>query len=115
MGTTSCLEDDGMFAAPAVLYRPVRCAPATAPCPTCGRRAKRVRTGHRDVRTLAYRQVAWLRVTYGEYQARCGCRTTFRTSPAGIRPRAKYDDAVRRAVLDRILDDGLNVEATLRS
>jgi hypothetical protein len=67
------------------------------------------------VRTLAYRRVAWLRVTYGEYQARCGCRATFRTSPAGVRPRAKYDEAVRRAVLDRILDDGLNVEATLRS
>lgn len=104
-----------MAAAPAVLDRLVRCAPANAPCPTCGRLAKRVRTGHRDVRTLAYRQVAWLRITYGEYHARCGCRTTFRTSPAGVRPRAKYDDAIRRAVLDRILDDGLNVEATLRS
>jgi Transposase len=104
-----------MVAAPAVLDRPVWCAPAKAPCPTCGRLGKRVRTGHRDVRTLAYRRVAWLRVTYGEYHARCGCRTTFRTSPAGVRPRARYDDTVRQAVLDRILGDGLNVEATLRS
>jgi len=104
-----------MAAAPPVLYRSLRCAPAAAPCPTCGRLAPRVRTGHRDVRTLAYKQVAWLRVTYGEYHARCGCRTTSRTSPAGVRPRARYGDAVRQAVLDRILGDGLNVEAALRS
>jgi hypothetical protein len=32
-----------------------------------------------------------------------------------VRPRARYDNTVRRAVLDRIIDDGLNVEATLRS
>jgi ribosomal protein S13 len=30
-------------------------------------------------------------------------------------PRHRYDNKVRQAVLDRILDDGMNVEATLRS
>jgi hypothetical protein len=77
--------------------------------------AKRVRTGQREVRTIAYKQIARLQITYGEYQARCGCCSTFRTSPEGVLPRAKYDNRVRQAVLDRIIDDGMNVEATLRS
>ena len=33
----------------------------------------------------------------------------------GILPRQKYDNKVRDAVLDRILDDGMNVEATRHS
>jgi hypothetical protein len=32
-----------------------------------------------------------------------------------VLPRCKYDNQVRQAVLDRLLDDGMNVEATLRS
>jgi hypothetical protein len=51
----------------------------------------------------------------GEYQARCGCCSTFRTSPDGVLPRQKCDNKVCQAVLDRILDDSLNVEATRRS
>jgi hypothetical protein len=101
--------------APTVLDIPVWCAPKKAPCPTCGRLGKRVRTGQREVRTIAYRQVARLQITYGEYRARRGCCTTFRTTPEGVLPRAKYDNKVRQAVLDRIIDDGMNVEATLRS
>ena len=101
--------------APTVLDIPVWCAPKKAPCPTCGRLGKRLRTGQRDVRTLAYRQIARLQITYGEYQASCACCTTFRTSPQGVVPRARYDNNVRQAVLDRIIDDGMNVEATLRS
>ena len=86
-----------------------------APCPTCGRLGTRVRTVPRQVRTIAYKQIAHLQITCGEYQASCGCCTTFRTSPDGVLPRAKYDNKVRQAVLDRIIDDGMNVEATLRS
>jgi ribosomal protein S13 len=67
------------------------------------------------VRTIAYQKIAYLQITYGEYEARCGCCKTFRTSPEGVLPRAKYDCKVRQAVLDRIIDDGMNVEATLRS
>jgi transposase-like protein len=100
--------------APTVVYIPVSCAPKKAPCPHCGKLGKRVRTGAREVRTIAYRQVAYLQITYGEYQARCPCCCTFRTSPEDVLPRAKYDNKVRQAVLDRILDDGMNVEATLR-
>jgi cobalt-zinc-cadmium resistance protein CzcA len=39
---------------------------------------------HRRLRTLAYQRVAWLEVTYAEYQARCGCRKYFRTWPLEV-------------------------------
>src|SRR5215813_9967136 len=90
----------------------VRCAPKKAPCPRCGTPARRKRTLRRRVRTLAYRRVAWLEVSYGEYQARCGCCKSFRTGPDGVLPKAAYDNLVRQAVLDRLLQDGLNVERT---
>ncbi len=101
--------------APTVVDIPVFCAPKKAPCPSCGKKAKRVRSHERRVRTIAYRQIVFLVITVGEYQARCGCCTTFRTNPAGVLPRQKYDNRVRDAVLARILEDGLNVEATRRS
>jgi hypothetical protein len=93
----------------------VRCAPKTAPCPHCGRRAPRQRVCHRRIRSLAYRQVAWLDVSYAEYRARCRCCKYFRTWPLDVPPKADYDGAVRQAVLDRILRDGLNVERTLQA
>lgn len=101
--------------APTVVTIPVSCAPKKAPCPHCGKLAVRVRSYQREVRTIEYKKIAILRITCGEYQARCGCCSTFRTSPDGVLPRWKYDNKVRQAVLDRILDDGMNVEATLRS
>jgi hypothetical protein len=101
--------------APTVVDIPVFCAPKKAPCPHCGKKAKRVRTHERRVRTIAYRQIVFLQITVGEYRTRCGCCATFRTSPEGILPRHKYDNKVRAAVLDRILDDGMNVEATRHS
>jgi hypothetical protein len=101
--------------APTVVDIPVFCAPKKAPCPHCGKKAKRVRTHERRVRTIEYRQIVFLKITVGEYRARCGCCATFRTSPEGILPRHKYDNKVREAVLDRILDDGMNVEATRHS
>jgi transposase-like protein len=91
---------------------PLRCAPKTAPCPTCGRKGRRVRLLHRRVRSLAYRRVVWLEVTYAEYRTRCLCCKTFRSHPPEVPPKADYDYAVRQAVLDRILRDGLNVERT---
>ena len=69
----------------------------------------------RRVRTLEYRRVAYLDITYGEYRARCGCRATFRTHPPGVGLRDRYDDKVRQAVLDRILDDRMSVEAARAS
>jgi hypothetical protein len=90
----------------------IRRAPKRAPCPTCGRRGHRKRILHRRLRTLAYHQVAWLEVTYAEYQARCRCRKYFRTWPLDVPPKADYDGTLRRAVLDRLLRDRLNVEQT---
>jgi hypothetical protein len=90
----------------------IRRAPRRAPCPRCGRLGRRKRLLHRRVRTLAYRRVAWLEVTYAEYRARCGCCKYFRTWPLDVPPKADYAAAVRQAVLDRLLLDRLNVEQT---
>ncbi len=93
--------------------RPLR--PRKGPVPDCGKRGRRKATHHRRVRTVAYKQVAFLEVTYGEYRARCGCCTTFRNTPPGVDPKALYDNKVRQAVLDRILDDGMSVERAIAS
>ena len=90
----------------------IRRAPKQAPCPRCGRRGRRKRILHRRLRTLAYQRVAWLEVTYAEYQARCHCRKYFRTWPLEVPQKADYDASVRQAVLDRLLRDRLNVEQT---
>src|SRR5215207_3978292 len=91
---------------------PVRCQPKTYPCPSCGRHGRRKRRLHRFVRSLAYCQVVWLHVCYAEYTARCGCRKSFRSCPPHFHPKDDYDHLVRQAVLNRILDDGLNVART---
>lgn len=82
--------------APTVVYIPVSCAPKKAPCPHCGKFAERVRTGEREVRTIAYHKIAYWQITYGEYQPRCGCCQSFRTSPEQVMPRCKYDNNVRQ-------------------
>jgi transposase-like protein len=86
-----------------------------APCPKCGKRGRRKRILTRTVRTVAYKTIAVLRITYGEYSARCSCCTTFRTHPDGVPPKAKYDNTVRDLVLDRLLKDGMSIERTLDS
>jgi hypothetical protein len=91
----------------------VRCQPKTYPCPTCGRRGHRKRRLNRFVRSLDYGRVLWLHVFYAEYTSRCDCRKSFRSWVPNSCPRADYDDLVRQAVLNRILDDGLNVERTI--
>ncbi|MGE0528926.1 MAG: transposase [Bdellovibrionales bacterium] len=93
---------------------PVFCAPKKAPCPTCGRLGRRKRKHQRQVRTIAYKEIAVLEITYGEYQARCDCCKSFRTHPDEVLPKAKYDNKVREAVLEGILEDNLNVEAVRR-
>jgi Transposase len=94
------------------IIKRLRHAPKRAPCPTCGRLGRRKRLLHRRLRTLAYQRVAWLDVTYAEYQARCTCRKYFRTWPVDVPAKADYDATVRQAVLDRLLRDRLNVEQT---
>lgn len=94
------------------LVRTVHCAPKHYPCPRCGRPGVRVRPLRRRVRSLAYRRVAWLDIHYAEYKSRCSCCKSFRSCPEGVLPKADYDNHVRQAVLDRLLEDGLNVERT---
>ncbi len=71
---------------PHVRTIPLKCAPSQAPCPTCGEPGKRKDVLHRHVRTIAYKQVVYLDITYGEYRARCDCCTTFRATPPGVEP-----------------------------
>jgi hypothetical protein len=59
--------------------------------------------------------VAFLEITCGEYQARCGCCQTFRTTPEQVLPRARYDNKVRDLVLERLINDGMSIEQTLKS
>jgi Transposase len=94
---------------------PIRCQPKFYPCPTCGKRGHRKDCFDRFVRTIEYGKVAWLHVFYAEYRARCDCRKTFRSCPPNIVPKADYDNLIRQAVLNRILDDGLNVERTRKA
>lgn len=93
---------------------PVCCARKKAPCPSCGKLGRRKRTHCRDVRTIAYKEIVILRITYGEYESRCQCCKSFRTHPEDVLPKAKYDNKVRAAVLEGILEDQLNVEAVRR-
>jgi transposase-like protein len=102
--------------APTIVTIPVHCAPTKAPCPKCGKHGRRKRKlPPRKVRTVAYKAIAYLEVTCGEYEARCDCCTTFRTTPEGVLPRAHYDNKVRDLVLERILEDGMSIERTLAS
>lgn len=100
---------------PTPLVIPVHCAPKKAPCPKCGKRGRRIRTLTRTVRTVAYKTVAFLKITHGEYRARCACSTTFRNTPEGVLPKAKYDNKVRDLVLERIVEDGMSIERILQS
>jgi transposase-like protein len=101
--------------APTPIVIPLDCAPKKAPCPNCGKRGRRKRTLTRSVRTISYKAVAFLEITYGEYSAQCDCLKTFRTSPEGVAPKAQYDNCVRELVLDRLIKDGMSVERALQS
>src|SRR5512132_2568673 len=102
--------------APTPLVIPRHCAPKKAPCPKCGKHGRRKRKlTPRRVRTVAYKAIAYLEITCGEYQARCHCCTTFRSTPEDVLPRALYDNKVRDLVLERILKDGMNIERTMES
>src|SRR5262249_50988453 len=89
--------------------RTVHCAPKAHPCPACGQPARRKRLLRRRFRSLAYRRPAFLDVHYAEYRCR-GCRRSFRPWPLDVPAKAGYCPLVRRAVLDRLLRDGLNAE-----
>src|SRR5947209_4439113 len=117
MGDPSPRKDASMGTdVPTTVTLPVHCAPKKAPCPQCGRQGRRKRKlPPRQVRTVAYKAVVYLEITCGEYQAKCDCCTTFRNTPDGVLPRALYDNKVRDLVLERIIEDGMSLERTLKS
>src|SRR6516165_2014857 len=96
--------------APATVVIPVLCAPKKAPCPKCGKHGTRKRKlPPRKVRTVLYKTIAFLEITCGEYQARCGCCKTFRNTAEQVLPRALYDNKVRALVLGRLIEDGMSI------
>jgi transposase-like protein len=115
--TPSFTKDASMgTGAPTPVVIPVHCAPKKAPCPKCGKSGTRKRkVPPRRVRTVMHKTVAFLEITCGEYQARCGCCTTFRNCPEGVLPRAAYDNKVRDLVLERLIEDGMSIERLQRS
>src|SRR5215468_5314426 len=117
IATPLTTEDASMGTeAPTIVTIPVRCAPKKAPCPQCGQPGRRQRIlPPRRVRTVAYKAIAYLEITCGEYRARCDCCTTFRHTPEGVLPRALYDNKVRDLVLARIIEDGMSIERALQS
>src|SRR3974377_2631533 len=113
---TSTRRDASMGTdAPTTVFIPVHCAPQKAPCPKWGKLGKRKRTCTREVRTVAFKAVAYLKITYGEYTAQCECCPTSRNTPEGVLPQAHYDNKVRDLVLDRIIKDGMSIERILES
>jgi hypothetical protein len=94
---------------PKVLHTYRRHAPKKAPCPHCGQAGRRKDCHERTVRSIAYKAILVLHVTTAEYRATCACCTTFRTQVDGIAPKAHYDNSVRQAVLDRVLDDRMSL------
>ncbi len=100
---------------PRVRTIPLKYAPNKAPCPRCGKLGHRKQVLSRQVRTIAYHEIVYLDITYGEYRARCRCCSTVRTHPPGVESKALYDNKVRQAVLDRILDDDMSIERVIHS
>jgi Transposase len=100
---------------PQVVHIPIHCAFKKAPCPHCGMKGRRKKVLHRQVRTIQYKKVAYLDIAYGEYEAKCSCCRYFRNTPPEVKPKADYDDRVRQAVLDRILDDAMSIEGVLKA
>jgi len=94
-------------------YEKVSCCPQFWPCPDCGKRGKRKQQLHRQVQSIAYGKIVYLDVTYAEYRATCDCCKTFRSSPPGVELGCQYDNQVRQAVLDRLIEDGLSVQKLL--
>jgi transposase-like protein len=93
----------------------IKCAPRKAPCPKCRTRGRRNRIRYRNVRSLSFKEILWLEIEYGEYTAKCDCCVSFHSCPEGVDPKAKYDHKVRQAVIDRILQDKLNLSAVQAS
>ncbi len=98
-------------AEPKIIHCYRRNTPRRAPCPDCGKLGPRKQIlPTRRVRGIAYQAILVVHVTTAEYRASCSCCTTFRTQVEGIEAKAHYTNRVREAVLDRLLDDHMNLD-----
>ena len=96
-----------------VHYHKVSCCPKVSPCPHCEKLGKRKQRLHRLVRSIAYGKIVYVDITYAEYRARCDCCKTFRSTPPGVELACQYDNRVRQAVVDRLIEDGMSVQKLL--
>lgn len=96
-----------------VQFQKVSCCPKRCPCPHCGKLGRRKQILQRQVRTIVYGKIVYLDIAYAEYRATCNCCKTFRSTPPGVEFGCQYDCKVRQAVLDRLIDDGMNVQSLL--
>lgn len=94
-------------------YQSVSCCPKFWSCPDCGKRGKRKQRLCRRVRSIAFGKIVYLDITYAEYRATCDCCKTFRSSPPGVELGCLYDNRVRQAVLDRLIEDSMSVQRLL--
>lgn len=98
-------------ARPRTIHQHRRNTPRRAPCPQCGKLGARKQVlPTRTVRGIAYKAVLLVHVTTAEYRASCSCCTTFRTQIDSIEAKAHYTNNVREAVIDRLLDDHMNLD-----
>ena len=93
----------------------IKRAPRKIGCPKCGTLGRRKRIRTREVRSLGFKEIVWLEISYGEYISKCDCCVSFHSCPEGVDPKAKYDHKVRQAVVDRILQDKLNLSVVQSS
>jgi hypothetical protein len=96
-----------------VQFQNVSCCPKSYPCLQCGKHGKRKQRLHRQVRSIAFGKILYLDITYAEYRARCNCCKTFRSTPPGVDLGCQYDNQVRQAVLNRLIEDGMSVQKLL--
>jgi len=109
--TDSRRQPEDKSTQPRTIHQYRRNTPRRASCPHCGKLGRRKQIlPTRTIRGIAYQAVLLVHVTTAEYRASCSCCTTFRTQVDGIEAKAHYTNSVREAVLDRLLDDHMNLE-----
>jgi hypothetical protein len=83
-----------------MIFIPAPCAPKKAPCPKCGKHGHRKRKVTRKVRTVAFKSIAYLEISCGEYAVRCDCCKTPRKAAKSrrVQPSATRCTASRRSL-----------------
>ena len=89
--------------------------PKYAPCPQCGKKAKRKRVETRRVPHVAvlYRP-CWIVAKVGVYEARCACCKYFQAQVPGVPYRGRYSYEVRNTVANALIRDRMPYHSVIR-